>query len=814
MCQYFGIFGVRSTRWGKLVLLAAMAGIPLSAQAPASPAKRAEAKPQIAGSAASQRALLDQYCVTCHNDKTKIANFSLQSADINSVGEHPEVWEQVIRKLRAGMMPPPGMPRPPLAKYNGLRDWLEVEVDRKAGLHPNPGSVVLHRLNRTEYANAIRDLLDLQLDVSTLLPADDSARGFDNVAGSLTISPTLLEAYTTAATRVARTAVGFWKSPTEAAYISPADTSQTDHIEGLPFGTRGGMAVRHSFPSDGEYKFSVQNFGLGKFIPGEKLEFLVDNEVVDIRDYTGVGLTAANAADNDGSIDVTVPIKAGSHMVGVTFLATNYRPSLDLIRQYERKSLEDNPIPQLQYHPAIGKLQIQGPFVPTRPEDSRSIRKVYTCRPSSAEQEAPCAKQILTTLLRRAYRRPVTPQDMEWVQGFYLEGRREGTFQDGIELALRRILTSPQFLVRAEREPANVVPGQPYRITDLELASRLSFFLWSSIPDDELIDIASQDKLHVPATLERQVRRMLSDPKAESLVTNFGDQLLYLRNLPATSPDGVFYPNWDDELRKSFRRETELLFGSIIKENRSVKDLLDADYTFVNERLAKHYGIPNIYGSQFRRVTLGPDMAYRRGLLGQGSVLALAWQQNFRTSPVKRGVWVLENILGTPPPEPPPNVPPLEDTKGEGGKVMTLREQMTMHRKNEPCAGCHKLMDPIGFALENFDADAGYRTKQGGEGGVPLDTTSTLWDGTKVDGPVQLREALMKYSPQFVRSITEKLMTFGIGRGMEYQDMPVIRSIVRDADRDNDRFVSLLMGIIKSAPFQMRTTEAEDRAGN
>jgi len=791
-----------------------MAGIPLSAQAPASPAKRAEAKPQIAGSAASQRALLDQYCVTCHNDKTKIANFSLQSADINSVGEHPEVWEQVIRKLRAGMMPPPGMPRPPLAKYNGLRDWLEVEVDRKAGLHPNPGSVVLHRLNRTEYANAIRDLLDLQLDVSTLLPADDSARGFDNVAGSLTISPTLLEAYTTAATRVARTAVGFWKSPTEAAYISPADTSQTDHIEGLPFGTRGGMAVRHSFPSDGEYKFSVQNFGLGKFIPGEKLEFLVDNEVVDIRDYTGVGLTAANAADNDGSIDVTVPIKAGSHMVGVTFLATNYRPSLDLIRQYERKSLEDNPIPQLQYHPAIGKLQIQGPFVPTRPEDSRSIRKVYTCRPSSAEQEAPCAKQILTTLLRRAYRRPVTPQDMEWVQGFYLEGRREGTFQDGIELALRRILTSPQFLVRAEREPANVVPGQPYRITDLELASRLSFFLWSSIPDDELIDIASQDKLHVPATLERQVRRMLSDPKAESLVTNFGDQLLYLRNLPATSPDGVFYPNWDDELRKSFRRETELLFGSIIKENRSVKDLLDADYTFVNERLAKHYGIPNIYGSQFRRVTLGPDMAYRRGLLGQGSVLALAWQQNFRTSPVKRGVWVLENILGTPPPEPPPNVPPLEDTKGEGGKVMTLREQMTMHRKNEPCAGCHKLMDPIGFALENFDADAGYRTKQGGEGGVPLDTTSTLWDGTKVDGPVQLREALMKYSPQFVRSITEKLMTFGIGRGMEYQDMPVIRSIVRDADRDNDRFVSLLMGIIKSAPFQMRTTEAEDRAGN
>ncbi|HEY3826838.1 MAG TPA: DUF1592 domain-containing protein [Bryobacteraceae bacterium] len=779
--------------------------------APGSPVK---VRPAGGGTtAAAQRALLDQYCVVCHNDKTKIANFSLQTQDINAVGDHPEVWEQVIRKLRAGMMPPPGMPRPPIEKYEGLRDWLEAQIDRKAALHPNPGSVVLHRLNRTEYANAIRDLLDLQLDVSTLLPADDSARGFDNVAGSLTISPTLIEAYTSAATRVARTAVGFWKSPAQAVYISPADTSQNQHIEGLPFGTRGGTAVRHSFPSDGEYKFSVQNFGLGKFIPGEKLEFLIDNEVVDIRDYTGVGLTAANAADNDGSIDVTIPVKAGSHMVGVTFLATNYGPGLDLIRQYERKSLEDNPIPQLQYHPAIGKLQIQGPFTPTRPEDSRSIRKVYTCRPSSAEQESPCATQILTTLMRRAWRRPVKPADMEWVLGFYQQGREEGTFQDGIELALRRILTSPQFLIRAEREPENIQPGQPYRIMDLELASRLSFFLWSSIPDDELIEIAAKDKLHLPAELERQVRRMLSDPKADSLVQNFGDQFLYLRNLPATSPDGVFYPNWDDELRKSFRRETELLFGSIIKEDRSVVDLLDADYTFLNERLAKHYGIPNIYGSQFRRVTLGPDMAYRRGLLGQGSVLALAWQQNFRTSPVKRGVWVLENILGTPPPEPPPNVPPLEDTKGDN-KVMTLREQMTMHRKNEPCAGCHKLMDPIGFALENFDADGAYRTMQGGEGGVPLDTTAVLWDGTKVNGPVELRQALMRYSPQFVRMITEKLMTFGIGRGMEYQDMPVIRSIVRDADKDHDRFVSILMGIIRSQPFQMRTKEVEERAGN
>jgi hypothetical protein len=392
---------------------------------------------------------------------------------------------------------------------------------------------------------------------------------------------------------------------------------------------------------------------------------------------------------------------------------------------------------------------------------------------------------------------------------FYQQGRRDGQFEDGVELALRRILASPQFLVRAEKEPASLPAGQPYRVSDLELASRLSFFLWSSIPDDLLISLASQAKLHNPAVLEQQVRRMLVDPRSERLVENFGDQLLYLRNLPATSPDGVFYPNWDDELRKGFRRETELLLESIVREDRSVVDLLTADYTFLNERLARHYGIPNIYGSEFRRVALGPELDYRRGLLGQGSFLSVTWVQNFRTSPVKRGVWVLENILGTPPPEPPPNVPPLEDTKGGGQKILTLREQMTMHRKNEPCASCHKLMDPIGFALENFDADATWRTKQGGDGGVVIDASAELWDGTKVNGPVELRKALVGYSPQFVRMITEKLMTYGVGRGVEYYDMPVIRSIVRDAEKNNYRFSSLLLGVIESAPFQMRTKTRE-----
>jgi hypothetical protein len=779
-----------------------------SATPPRPPIASTAARPAPAPTAASvatQRALLDQYCVTCHNDRLKRANFSIEKLDLTAAGDHADVWEKVIRKLRAGVMPPPGVRRPSLPEYEGLRDWLEAEMDRLGAARPNPGSVILHRLNRTEYANAIRDLLDIEIDPATFLPSDDSARGFDNVAGSLTISPTLLEAYTTAATRIARMSVGFWKSPTAANYIAPGDTSQNQHIEGLPLGTRGGMLVTHNFPADGEYKFEIQNFGLGKYTPGEKIEFLVDGERIELFDYVGVGLSQGMQADNDGSIAITVPVKAGSHKVGVTFLATNFRPTLDLIKQYERKSLENNSIPQLQYYPAVGLLRIQGPFGASRPEDSRSMKKVLTCRPTTAAQEEPCAKQILTTLARRAFRRPADAQDLESLMSFFEEGRKGGTFEDGIELALRRLLTSPQFLVRSEREPANVATGQSYRITDLELASRLSFFLWSSIPDDQLINVAAQGRLSNPVVLEQQVKRMLADPRSDALVTNFANQLLYLRNLPATSPDGVHYPNWDDELRQGFRRETELLFESVMREDRNIVDLLTANYTFVNERLAKHYGIPNVYGGHFRRVTFAPEMDYRRGLLGQGSFLSLTWQQNFRTSPVKRGAWVMENVLGTPPPEPPPNVPPLEDSVAGSEKIMTLREQMTIHRKNEPCASCHKLMDPIGFALENFDADAAWRTKQGGDGGVLLDTTAELWDGTKVTGVADLRKALLRYSPQFVRMMTEKMMTYALGRGTEYYDMPVIRSIARNAEKNNNRFSSIMMGIIKSAPFQMRT---------
>jgi mono/diheme cytochrome c family protein len=763
-------------------------------------------------SASEPRALLDQYCVTCHNDRRKTANLSLEASDLTGVGDHPELWEKVVRKLRAGVMPPPEVKRPPLPQYEALRDWLETEIDRQAATHINPGSVGLHRLNRTEYANVIRDLLDLEVDVTTLLPPDDSARGFDNVAGSLTLSPTLLEAYTTAATRVARMAVGFWKTPTESTFLAAGDTSQNQHVEGLPFGTRGGMLVRHVFPADGEYKFSIQNFGIGSFIPGEQLELIIDGERAHVFKYQGVGLTQGMAGDEgDGVLEVTIPVKAGSRSVGATFKATNYRPSLDLIKQYDRKSLENNSIPQLQYYPAIGFLRIQGPFTAQRPTDSRSLRKVLTCTPISTTHEEPCARTILSTLARQAYRRQATAREIESLMTFYFEGRAAGTFEDGIELALRRLLASPQFLVRAEKEPANVPPGRAYRISDLELASRLSFFLWSSIPDDELITVANQHRLSNPAVLQQQVRRMLDDRRSDALVTNFASQLLYLRNLPSTSPDGIFYPDWDDELRRSFQRETELFFESVMRENRSVVDLLTADYTFVNERLARHYGIPNIYGSHFRRVTLGGDLDYRRGLLGKGTFLAVTWTQNFRTSPVKRGVWVLENILGTPPPEPPPNVPPLEDSSGGPGTPLTLREQMTQHRKNPACAGCHKIMDPIGFALDNFDADGKWRTRQGGDGGTPIDASVQLYDGQQVNGPVGLRQALLRYSPQFVRMFTERLMTYALGRGVEYPDMPAIRSIVRDAANDDNRFSRIVMGIVKSAQFQMRV-KSEERA--
>ncbi len=535
-------------------------------------------------------------------------------------------------------------------------------------------------------------------------------------------------------------------------------------------------------------------------------------------DYTGLGIFVGMGGDHDGSLDVTLPVKAGTHLVGATFVATNFRPDIGLIQEYDRKSIENNDLPQVQYHPAIGMLKISGPFNAEVSVDSPSREKIFICSPANTDEEAECAERILLSLTRKAFRRPVTETDIAPMMTFYNEGRSGGSFDDGIELAVRRLLADPEFLVRREQEPANIADGEAYAITDLELASRLSFFLWSNVPDDELIDLAAANRLREPAVLEAQVRRMLDDPKADALVQNFGQQWLYLRNLPTTSPDGIFFPDWDAELRHAFQQETELLFESIIREDRPITTLLDADYTFVNERLAKHYGIPNIYGAHFRRVNLGPELDYRRGILGQGSFLALTWAENFRTSPVKRGVWVLENLLGTPPPAPPANVPALEET-GEN-RITNLREQLTMHRQNEPCATCHAIMDGIGFALENFNADGKYRTMAGhprqfGGQSSPIDATVELWDGTTVTGPSGLRNQLLKYSPQFVRFSVEKLMTYGVGRGTEYYDMPQVRKIVKDAEADDYRFSSLVLGVVNSPQFRMRMKTANnDLAGN
>jgi len=764
-----------------------------------------------------QKDRIEEYCVGCHNFEDYAGSFELETIIDDPVASHAQEWEKAIRKLRAGMMPPPGQDRPDPNTYLALTRWMEDAIDDNAPL--NPGSKTLHRLNQSEYANAIAELLGIEIDPSQYLPADSSARGFDNQAGSLTISPTLLEAYTKAAARIAKMAVGFWESPTEMTYIVDADNSQNVQLPGMPLNTRGGMAVEHVFPEDGDYSFSMQNFGLGSFIPGEKLELSIDGERVELFDYTGVGIFTGMGGGQDGSLDATVHVKAGTRLVGATFVATNFRPDIGLIQQYDRKSIENNDLPQVHYHPAIGMLKISGPFNAEPSQDSISQQKVFVCTPANADEEPECATQIFTTLARKAFRRPVTESDIAPMMSFYEQGRSGGTFAEGIELGLRRLLADPEFLVRREHGPADLEDGEIYRITDLELASRLSFFLWSSIPDDELITLAADNRLSDPAVLEAQVRRMLDDPRADALVQNFGQQWLYLRNLPTTSPDGIFFPDWDAELRQAFKQETELLFESIIREDRSILTLLDADYTFVNERLAKHYGIPNIYGAHFRRVELGPELDYRRGILGQGSFLALTWAENFRTSPVKRGVWVLENLLGTPPPAPPANVPALEET-GEN-RISNLRDQLTLHRANEPCATCHAIMDGIGFALENFNADGKYRTHAGHPrqfGGVssPIDATVELWDGTVVTGPSGLRNQLLKYSPQFVRFSVEKLMTYGVGRGTEYYDMPQVRDIVEAAADDNYSFSSLVLGVVNSPQFQMRikTTDTDDLASN
>jgi hypothetical protein len=758
----------------------------------------------------AERALIARYCLGCHSQNAKKSGMesalriTLDELDPAHVEQNPEEWERVVRKIRAGMMPPSGLPRPDAATYESMTAWLETELDRQAVSHvPPPG---LHRMNRSEYSNAIRDLLALEIDPSKYLPTDDSTRGFDNIAGALSLSPALLESYVSAAAKISRMAMGRVNAPTEAVYRVPEDSSQELHIEGMPFRTRGGMKIEHEFPADGEYGISVYPINKGNMdlntafgdIKGEKLDLIIDGERVQLFDWDKD--VAHGDAVRNGTKPLKVPLKAGRHTVIVTFLATTQVPGLDLNQHFLRSTIETGDLPGFTFFPQLGKVTISGPFDARPATDSPSRRKIFACKPATAAAESTCARQIVNTLAGRAFRRPVTNQDTELLMSFYQQGRNDGSFDQGIEMALNRILADPEFVFRKEVPPAGVKPGEKYRLSDVELASRLSFFLWSSIPDDQLLTLASQNKLHEPATLEQQVKRMLADGRSDELVRNFAGQWLNLRGLQSQIPTVALFPDFDDNLRQALRTETEMFVDSVVHEDRSVIDLMNGDYTFVNERLARHYGMPDIYGSRFRRVTLGTEFDMRRGLLGKGSILAVSSHPE-RTMPPIRGKTVMQIFLGVSPPNPPPNVPDLPKQAGtvHGGVKPTMRQQLESHRKVEPCASCHKIMDPIGFSLENFDAIGQWRAT---DNGSPIDAAGQLVDGSKLDGVASLRQALLKYSPQFVRVVTEKLMIYALGRGTEYYDMPLIRSIVRDAERNNYKFSSLVLGVVKSEPFQ------------
>ena len=766
--------------------------------------KQATPPPVTAGPSA--RATLDRYCVGCHNATVKTAGLELDTLQPERAGENPQAWERVVRKLRGRMMPPPGRPRPDEAGYEAFVSALEASLDQAAAAHPDPGRTeTFRRLNRTEYQNAIRDLLALDVDVASLLPKDDASYGFDNVSvGGL--SPTLLERYLAAAQKVSRLAIGSpVRTPGAAVVLLPPDLTQEDHVDGLPFGTRGGTIVHYTFPVDAAYELQIRlmrdrNENVEGLSEPHQMELTLDGERVDVFSVTPKRSNQQaqyyTDADVDRHLKAHLAVKAGPHDIGVTFIKKN---SALLETELQPYQAHFNFYRHPRTQPAVYSISVAGPFNATGAGDTPSRRRIFVCRPVKPSDEGRCATTIISELARRAYRRPVTNDDLRVPLSLYREARAEGDFDAGIEMALRAVLTSTEFVFRIERDPENLAPGRPYRVSDLELASRLSFFLWSTIPDDELLDLASRGKLHQPDTLERQVRRMLADARAHSLEANFASQWLYLRNLATVGPDGRQFPDFDDNLRQAFRRETELFFESIVNEDRSVVDLLSADYTFLNERLAKHYGIPNVYGSNFRRVAL-PQDSVRGGLLGQGSMLTVTSYAN-RTSPVQRGKWVLENILGTPPPPPPPNVPLLTE-ENPVGKVLTMRERMVQHRTNPACSSCHQLMDPIGLSFEHFDAIGRWRTQSEGE--VPIDAAGALPSGVAFQGVAGLKRALLGLPELFVGTVIEKMLTYALGRGMEFYDAPAVRAITREARGNDYRFSSLVLGVVKSAPFQMR----------
>jgi hypothetical protein len=758
-----------------------------------------------------ERSAINRYCVGCHNNKLKTAGLALDTIGAEPVNQHPEAWEKVVRRLRVRSMPPAGLPRPDEHAYDALVSSLAASLDSAAAAKPNPGRTdTFRRLNRTEYQNAARDLLALEVDVAALLPGDESSHGFDNVTvGDL--SPTLLERYLSAAQKISRLAVGRpSRSPGGDTINLPPDLTQEEHFDELPLGTRGGLVVRYTFPLDAEYQINLRlqrdrNEHVEGLTEPHDVDLMLDGER--LRLFTVK--PPPQGADHhlvDNGLTIRVPVKAGPHVLAAAF-PKKTSALLETERQPYQAHFNMDRHPRLQ--PAVFSITVNGPYDAKGPGDTPSRRRIFVCQPAKAGEEEGCARKILATLMRRAYRRPVTEADFEAPLKFYKAALGDSGFEAGIEMALNAVLVSPEFLFRVEQDPAGVAPHTAYRISDLELASRLSFFLWSSIPDDELLDAPFRVKKKTPAVLEQQVRRMLADARSRSLVSNFAEQWLYLRNLASTTPDMRLFPDFDDNLRQAFRQETELFFESIMREDRNVLDLLRANYTFVNERLARHYGIPNVYGSRFRRIEFGEAQAdlhtadrMRGGLLRQGSVLTVTSYAT-RTSPVIRGKWILSNILGVPPPPPPAVVPALKENGGVG-KAAGMRERMAQHRADPACSGCHKLMDPVGFSLENYDAVGRWRVA---EEGKPIDVSGSLPDGSKFEGVAGLQQALLSRPEIFVTTFSEKLLTYGLGRGVEYYDAPAIRKVVREARTKDFRFSSVIMGIVGSTPFQMRRSQ-------
>lgn len=772
-------------------------------------------------SGAGFREVLDTYCVVCHNETLKTAGLELDKANIENPAASPAVFEKVVRKLRMEAMPPQGMPRPEKPVYEGLRNYLEASLDKASAADLNPGRPAVHRLNRVEYSNAIRDLLAVDtnvLDINSLLTTDDAGYGFDNIGDVLTMSPVLMEGYLGAARKISRAAIGDrTASPVFETYDLPRFLIQDERMsEDLPLGSRGGMAVKHYFPLDAEYLVRVKLHRNGyTYVLGTAHERQVDIRVdgAKVKQFTvggdykgkrpaqpssfGQGDYERYLLTADQHLELRVPVKAGTRTIQVTFPNQGAEPEgvfqppvsdYSYALSYGRRDME----------PAVASVTIGGPYDAKGIGDTPSRARIFTCTPANAGAEEACAKQILGTLARRAYRRPVTDADVNDLMAFYKDGRKEGNFEDGIQVAIQRVLVDPEFLFRVERDPAGTPPGKAYRLSDLELASRLSFFLWSTIPDDRLLSVAEKGQLQKPEVLDAEVQRMLADPRASALVSNFAGQWLFLRNVLQVWPNPDVFQDFDANLRDAFKQESELFFQSIVKEDRSVLNLIEADYTFVNERLARHYQIPGVYGSHFRRIAIKDEN--RKGLLGQGSILTVTSYAT-RTAPTIRGRWILENILSVPPPPPPANVPSLSLKKGEDGKVLTMRAQMEEHRKNPVCAACHKVMDPLGFSLENFDATGKWRAT---DGGSPIDNSGVAPDGFKLNGPTTLRKYLLSHPDQFANTVTTKLLTYALGRGVEYYDAPAIRKIMNDAATGNYKWSSLVLGVVKSAPFQMR----------